>query len=66
MGIIAFALDRPTVERILGHIGEPNGPPKALPARSPPQLEFGYDQRIATDDWPEMGQTAGQGPDSWA
>jgi hypothetical protein len=28
--------------------------------RSPPQLEFGFDQTPATDDWPEMDQTAGQ------
>lgn len=36
-----------------------------LPARSPPQLEFGFDQTPATDDWPEMDQTAGRGADGW-
>lgn len=28
-------------------------------ARSPLQLAFGFDQAPATDDWPEMDQTAG-------
>jgi hypothetical protein len=32
-----------------------------LPARSSPQLAFGFDQAPATADWPEMDQTAGQG-----
>ncbi len=63
MCIIAIVLDRPTVERILEHIGEPTEPPKVLPARSPPQLAFGFDQAPASDDWPEMDQTAGQGAD---
>ena len=31
-----------------------------MPARSPPQLAFGFDQAPATTDWPEMDQTAGQ------
>ncbi len=65
MRIIAFVLDRPTIERILAHIGEPTQPPEVLPARSPPQLEFGFDQTIATDDWPEMDQTAGRGAGGW-
>ena len=64
MRIIAFGLDRPTIERILDHIGEPTQPPVVLPARSPPQGEFGFDQTIATTDWPEMDQTTGQG-DGW-
>jgi hypothetical protein len=59
--IIAFVLDRPEIERILEHIGEPTQPPVVLPARSPPQLEFGFDQAIATAYWPEMDKTAGQG-----
>jgi hypothetical protein len=59
MRIIAFVLDEPTIERILAHIGEPTQPPAVLPARSPPQLKFGFDQTIATADWPEMDQTAG-------
>jgi hypothetical protein len=61
MRIIAFVLDAPTIERILDHIGEPTQPPAVLPARSPPQLAFGFDQAPATTDWPEMDQTAGQG-----
>ena len=40
MRVIAFVLDRPTVERILEHIGEPTQRPVALPARPPPHLEF--------------------------
>jgi hypothetical protein len=35
-----------------------------LPARSPPQLSFGFDQTSATTDWPEMDQAAGLG-DGW-
>jgi hypothetical protein len=65
MRIIAFVLDEPTIERILEHIGEPTQPPVVLPARSPPQLEFGFDQATATADWPEMDQTAGQQADGW-
>ena len=65
MRIIAFVLDKPTIERILDHIGDRAQPPAVLPARSPPQLEFGFDQTIATDDWPEMDQTAGRGAEGW-
>ncbi len=64
MRIIAFVLDRPTVERILAHIGEPTEAPAVLPARSPPRREFGFDQAPATADRPEMDQTAGQ-DDGW-
>ncbi|MBK9471809.1 MAG: hypothetical protein IPO18_05925 [bacterium] len=39
---------------------QPAQAPVVLPARSPPQLEFRFDQTPATDDWPEMDQTAGQ------
>jgi hypothetical protein len=35
-----------------------------MPARSPPQLSFGFDQTHATTDWPEMDQTAEAG-DGW-
>jgi hypothetical protein len=55
-------LDRPTIERILIHIGEPTQSPMVLPARSPSQGELGFDQAIATADWPEMDQTAGSDP----
>ena len=65
MRIIAFVLDQPTIERILDHIGEPTRPPVVLPARSPPQLEFGFDQTPADEDWPEMDQTAGWGAEDW-
>jgi hypothetical protein len=65
MRIIAFVLDRPVVERILEHIGESTQPPVVLPARSPPQLALGFDQTIATAEWPEMDQTAGQKADGW-
>jgi len=65
MRIIAFVLDRPQVERILEHIGDTAQPPTVLPARSPPQLDFAFDQTPATDDWPKMDQTAGQGADGW-
>jgi hypothetical protein len=64
MRIIAFVLDRPTIERILDHIGEPTQPPKVLPARSPPQLAFGFDQTVAGADWPEMDQASGRA-DGW-
>jgi len=54
-------LDRPTIERILDHIGEPMQLPVVLPARSPPQGELRFDQTIATADWPEMDQAVGRG-----
>jgi len=60
MRIIAFVLDRPTIERILDHIGEPTQPPVVLLARSPPQLAFGFDQTPTSTDWLEMDQAAGQ------
>ena len=65
MRIIAFVLERPVIERNLEHIGEPTQPPAVLPARSPPQLAFRFDQTIATADRPEMDQTAEQGADGW-
>jgi hypothetical protein len=64
MRIIASALDAPTIERILAPIGEPTQPPAVLPARSPPQGEFGFDQTPATTDWPELDQRAGHA-DGW-
>ncbi|MBK6735582.1 MAG: transposase [bacterium] len=65
MRTIAFVLDRTTIERILTHIGEPTQAPAVMPARSPPQLAFGFDQTVATAEWPEMDQTAGQPADDW-
>ena len=63
MRIIAFVLGRPVIEHIFEHIGEPTQPPVVLPARSPPELEFGFDVTIATADWPEMDHSAGQQAD---
>ena len=57
MRIIAFVLDRPTIERILAHIGEPTQPPAVLPARSPPQGAF-----AVRPDARDNG-LAGDGPD---
>ncbi len=66
MRIIAFILDRPVIERILTHIGEPTEAPRVRPARGPPQAELGYDQvdqTVGQDPWPEIDQTAGG--DTW-
>ena len=65
MRIIAFILDRPQVERILTHIGEPCEAPEVLPARGPPQAELEFDQAGGAEQWPEMDQTAGAGGDTW-
>lgn len=64
MRIIAFVLERPTIERILDHIGEPTRPPEVLPARSPPQGWLPFDQTPPGAAWPELDQTAGTG-DGW-
>jgi hypothetical protein len=63
MRIIAFVLERPVIERILEHIGEPTKPPTVLPARPSPQGEFRFDQSVGPDHWPEMDQTAGRADD---
>ena len=68
MRIIAFILDRPVIERILGHLGEPTAAPEILSARGPPQGELGFievDQTVGQEAWPEMDQTAGPGADTW-
>ena len=65
MRIIAFVLDPPVIERILAHVGEPMEPPAILPARSPPQGEFAFDQDGGGDDWPEMDQSVETPRDSW-
>lgn len=44
MWIIAFVLDPPVIERILGHVDEPTEPPPVVPARAPPQATFDFDQ----------------------
>jgi hypothetical protein len=68
MRLIAFILDPPVVERILGHIGEPTDAPAVLPARSPPQGELSFDagdEAVAgVEAWPEIDQ-AGGGGDGW-
>ncbi len=66
MRIIAFILEPPVIERILGHIGEPAEPPAILPARSPPQGEIEFDQTAGTPEWPEMNQLADPADDTWA
>ena len=68
MRIISFILDRPQVERIPDHIGEPTTPPEVWPVRGPPQAELGFaqvDQTAGQDAWPEMDQTLGDGCDIW-
>ncbi len=39
MQIIAFVTDASTIQKILGHIGEPTQPPTISPARGPPLWE---------------------------
>ena len=67
MRVIAFILDPPVVERILGHIGEPTEAPVVLPARSPPQGELSFDAGVEAagpEAWPEIDQTGGS-DDGW-
>jgi hypothetical protein len=66
MRLIAFILDRPVIERILGHIGEPTEAPAVLSARSPPQLALSFGQvdgEPGAEAWPEIDQTGGG--DGW-
>jgi len=65
MQIIAFILERPVIERILTHIGEPTQAPLVWPARGPPKAEMEFDQVASGEDWPEMDQTAGTLQDTW-
>jgi len=65
MRIIAFVQEPAVVEKILTHIGEPAAAPAILPARSPPQGEFGFDQVGGAQEWVEMDQTATPGTDTW-
>ena len=65
MRIIAFILEPPVIERILRHIDQPHEPPVVLPARSPPQGEFAFNQDPGADDWPDLDQTAGVTDDPW-
>ena len=67
MRVIAFILDPPQVERILGHIGEPTEAPAMLPARSLPQGELSFDAGVEAageEAWPEIDQTDGR-DDGW-
>ena len=43
MRMIAAITDRPTIERILLHIGQSPRPPRIAPARGPPQWEWDFD-----------------------
>ena len=65
MRVIAFVMDPPTIERILRHIDEPVEAPPILPARSPPQGEFDFDQDAGADAWPDLDQTAGVPDEVW-
>ncbi|RKZ14736.1 hypothetical protein DRQ53_10840 [bacterium] len=65
MRIIAFVQEAEVVEKILRHIGEPVSPPASLPARSPPQGEFGFGQVGGAQEWVEMDQTVTPGIDTW-
>ena len=58
MTILAFILDREVIARILRHLGEEVEPPRALPARSPPQLEMPFVQTAGPITWPEVDQAA--------
>ncbi len=58
MRIIAFILDPPVIEQILGHMGEPTAMPPVSPARAPPQATFDFDQGAGLPEWPDMDQTA--------
>ena len=44
MRMIAAITDRPTIERILLHIGQSPRPPPIPPARGPPEWEWDLDQ----------------------
>jgi len=44
MQMIAAITDKPSIERILTHIGQPIGPPPIIPARGPPEREWDFDQ----------------------
>ena len=65
MRIITIILDRPVIERILDHIGEPTASPSVSPARAPPQGEMNFDQAAGMSEWPDMDQTAGVTDDTW-
>lgn len=49
MRLIAAITDKPSIERILIHIGETPKPPPITPARGPPQWERDFDQRPMGD-----------------
>jgi len=49
MRLIAAITDKPSIERILSHIGEPRRPPRVTPARGPPEWEWDFDQWSMTD-----------------
>jgi hypothetical protein len=49
MRIVAAITDKPSIERILIHIGETPRPPPITPARGPPEWEWDFDQRPLGD-----------------
>ena len=49
MRLIAAITDRPTIERILLHIGQSPRPPPITPARGPPEWERDFDQAPLAD-----------------
>ena len=71
MRLIAAITDKPSIERILIHIGEPARPPPVSPARGPPEWEWDFDQRpveeviAAIPDYEfDLGNRSGHGPTS--
>jgi hypothetical protein len=46
MELIAFVTEPTSVTPILEHLGLPTEPPRAAPARVPPELSFEFDQRL--------------------
>ena len=58
MQIIAFVTDASTIQKILGHIGEPTQPPTISPARGPPlwETEIASEQVCSVPQWDMVAQ----------
>ena len=58
MQIIAFVTDASTIQKILGHIGEPTQPPTISPARGPPlwETEIASVQVCSVPQWDMVAQ----------
>jgi hypothetical protein len=65
MRIVSFVQEPEVIERILRYVGEPVEAPVELPARAPPQGEWGFDQTAGLAEWPYEDQTAGQPDDEY-